>query len=71
MYRLWLDYDYSASENLRLRLDYDYFLNKIHDYGYDYDYSLSVIDYNWLRLCNYDYSKSGWVHLKVEISQIM
>ena len=59
MYRLWLDYDYSISENLRLWLDYDYFPNKIHDYDYDYDYSLFVIDYNRLRLHDYDYSNSA------------
>ena len=60
MYRLRLDYDYSVSENLRLRLDYDYFLNRIHDYDYDYYHSLFVIDYNRLRLRNFDYSKSGF-----------
>ena len=58
MYRLRYDYDYIVSENLRLRYDYDYFLNKINDYDYDYDYSLFVIDYNRLRLSDYDYSKS-------------
>ena len=65
MYRLWLDYDYSVSENLWLWLDYDYFLNKIDDY--DYDYSLFVIDYNRSRLRDYDYSKSGHNISKEEI----
>ena len=67
MYRLRYDCDYFVSKNLRLRYDYDYFLNKIHDYDYDYDYSLFVIDYNRLRLRDYDYSKSG---VNMEVSYL-
>ena len=40
-----------------IRLNYDYFVNNIHDY--DYDCSVFVIDYNPLRLRDYNYSKSA------------